>query len=712
MIRLGYIEGGVSISYFGRIQKIPKHKEILRPIYEAFINAIEAIRMYYDNDLSKGEIIIKIELNKTLLSEQNEDLEFNSITIEDNGIGFNETNFTRFLRLDDTSKGFGNKGSGRVQFIHYFDKAEFESVYADEVSMTDFKKRKFTLSKNKAFVQKNAIVRHDSDDETTENNTHTMLKLSFPLDNNDRNFYKEIKVEKIKEDLKNKYISLLCENRDSLPKITIQRTVNSIVETETTIEKDIIPQIDQKKDVEVYYSKINSTGKLEYSDKFEVLNLKSFKINQKELHKNSIQLVSKGEIAKEIKLECLPKDDIIDDNHYLFLLSGELIDNADEDARGNLKIATIEDLKKSQGDGDSLFPNEVITIEEIREKTNDSISKIYPEIKKYEEEKEKDREELRKMFLIPSDTMKKARIKSSDSEEEVLEKIYAADSKLIAQKDIEIKKRLESIKKLTPDKEHYQEDLKKEVDELTKVIPLQNRTALTQHIARRQLVLILFQDIIDRVKKGDAIDEKILHNLIFQQGSDKPDNSDLWLINEEFIYFQGISESQLGKIMYKGENILKDDLSQEEEEYRLKQSGDAKQKRTDILLFPKEGKCIIIELKAPDVNVSEHLNQISRYASLINNLSKEQFGFNTYYGYLIGENIDIDDIEDNDTDFKSAYSLDFIFRPYKRIAGKFGKNDGALYTEVIQYSTLLDRAKFRNQIFIDKLGINNIDNQK
>ena len=127
------------------------------------------------------------------------------------------------------------------------------------------------------------------------------------------------------------------------------------------------------------------------------------------------------------------------------------------------------------------------------------------------------------------------------------------------------------------------------------------------------------------------------------------------------------------------------------------------QRRTDILLFPKEGKCIIVELKAPDINVTDHLNQINRYASLINNLSRDEFNFKTYYGYLIGENIDVDDIEDNDSDFQSAHALDYIYRPYKRIAGKFGKSDGALYTEIIKYSTLLERANLRNEIFIKKL---------
>ena len=86
--------------------------------------------------------------------------------------------------------------------------------------------------------------------------------------------------------------------------------------------------------------------------------------------------------------------------------------------------------------------------------------------------------------------------------------------------------------------------------------------------------------------------------------------------------------------------------------------------------------------------------------------SSDLFPSHDTIGYLIGENIDIDDIEDNDPDFKSAASFNFIFRPHKRILGKFGKSEGALYTEIIKYSTLLERAKQRNEIFIKKLGLN------
>jgi hypothetical protein len=712
---LGY-QKAVGIKYDGRIQKIAKSKDRLRPIYEAFINSFEAIK-----NISEGKIVISIQVNKILFSEKKEDWEFDNITIEDNGIGFNDEEFSRFLSLDDTSKGIGNKGSGRIQFIHYFEKAEYESVFEDATSSTGFKRRVFTLSKNDAFLEKNAIVRLDKEEECTSMASYTILKISNPLESNtqkqeDRKYFKTLSLEDLKENIKNHYLALFCDNRNNLPEIKFQRKISGAVDSgnEKFITQQDIPNIDKSEDINVYYSKINMEGKVEKSENAEILNLKSFKINQSELAKNSIKLVSKGEIAKEIKLDSIAPDDLIDNNRYLFLLSGTVIDNADTDTRGNLHIPTDIEFKKSFGEP-NLFPEEIITIDEIRETTNEKINTIYPEIVEHAKQKQIEIESLKDIFLLNDETIKRANIKPADDEAVVLEKIYKADSELIAKKDIEIKKRIDELNKLTPDRVDYHNKLEKEVKELTKVIPLQNRTSLTQYVARRKMVLELFQMILDKetekFKNGGRIDEEIMHNLIFQQSSNNPEESDLWLINEESIYFKGTSESMLQNLKYGDDFILKrenaefeeDKLSEEEKVYCLKTGGNDAQRRTDILLFPKEEKCIIIELKAPDVDVSEHLNQISRYASLINNLSKNQYNFNAYYGYLIGENIDIDAIEDNDTDFISAHNLNYIFRPYKRIAGKFGKSNGSLYTEVIKYSTLLQRAKLRNKIFIDKL---------
>jgi hypothetical protein len=579
--KLGY-QKAFGTRYDGRIKKIVPSKDKLRPIYEAFINAYEAIK-----NISEGRITVSIQVHTVLFSEKPEDLEFDNITITDNGVGFNDEEFTRFLNLDDTSKGLGSKGSGRIQFVHYFEKAEYESVFEDTSSSTGYKKRIFTLSKSDSFLKNNAIVRLDVEKDIAATNSYTVLKLSNPLESStqkqeNREFFKLLSVQDLKENVKSKFLALFCNNRNNLPEIMLQKTINGVIDVEKSITRQDIPDIYKSEDVNV---------------------------KQKQI-----------EIAS-----------------------------------------------------------------------------------------------LRDMFLLNDETIKRAKIKPTDDEAIALKKIYEADSKLVAKKDIEIKRRIDALNRLTPNSSDYQEKLNNEVKELVKIIPLQNRTSLTQYIARRKMVLELFQKTLDceldKFKNGGQIDEKILHNLIFQQFSNDPEKSDLWLINEDFIYFKGTSESMLKNIKYEDDFILKredavsdkDKLSDEEKLYCAKTGGNDKQRRTYILLFPKEEKCIIIELKAPDADVSEHLNQINRYASLINNLSKDKYNFRAYYGYLIGENIDIDAIEDNDTDFISAHSLNYIFRPYKRIAGKFGKDNGSLYTEIIKYSTLLERARLRNKIFIDKL---------
>lgn len=227
-------------------------------------------------------------------------------------------------------------------------------------------------------------------------------------------------------------------------------------------------------------------------------------------------------------------------------------------------------------------------------------------------------------------------------------------------------------------------------------------------MARRKLVIDIFQKILDRelynLKIGGRIDEDLLHNLIFQQSSNDIENSDLWLINEEFIYFKGCSESKLENVTINGELIFKEDFSYKEKEILYENNKNRLIRRPDILLFPDEGKCIIIEFKAPDVDVSDYLSQINKYAGLIRNFTKDKFQITTFYGYLIGEDISDIDIQMADADFIHSYHFDFWFRPSKAVPSFFdNRGKGNIYMEIIKFSTLLKRAKLRNQIFIEKL---------
>ena len=339
-------------------------------------------------------------------------------------------------------------------------------------------------------------------------------------------------------------------------------------------------------------------------------------------------------------------------------------------------------------------------MDDIQETANRVIEEMYREIRIRKNQKERDVEKLQKMFLLNSETLKSIKIGLNDSDDRILEKVYQADAKIIAKGDAFLKEQVRFIEELNPSESNYETDLKNQIDEFVKAIPLQNRTELTHYVARRRIVLDLFDKILRKqleIQKIDHrnIDEKLLHNLIFQQSSNNPEASDLWLINEDFIYFKGNSEHRLCDIEIDGQRLLKSEFTIEEEEY-LKSLGENRLiKKPDILLFADEGKCIIIEFKNPNVNVAVHLNQINRYASLVRNYCHEDFQIDTFYGYLIGEEINAKEVRAFDGDFLESYHLDYLFRPSKKIPGE-GRNDGSLYTEVLKYSTLLERAILRN----------------
>jgi len=91
------------------------------------------------------------------------------------------------------------------------------------------------------------------------------------------------------------------------------------------------------------------------------------------------------------------------------------------------------------------------------------------------------------------------------------------------------------------------------------------------------------------------------------------------------------------------------------------------------------------------------------YANLIRNYTTDKFQITTFYGYLIGENIEDRDVRGRVSRFEHSYHFDYWFRPSENVIGFDDKTNGSIYTEVIKYSTLLKRAKLRNKIFIDKL---------
>lgn len=707
MDKIGYIKA-TGIWYRNEIKTIKKKVDVpLQPVYEAFMNAWEAILDKFSvKNFRNGVINIAIHHSENLTTQETGDYDFDKIVVTDNGIGLNDKCYKRLINLRDDTKQHSNLGTGRVQFIHFFENTTIDSVYKEGKR---FKRRKVTLSKNEAFLKENAIMRLDEISVSTAINSRTEVTFKNFIDVKDREYYSMLTIQNLKDEIIKHYLSLFCEYKSNLPQIRISLVENTKNKEEIDIVSFDIPNPDKEEKILIDYSKLDN-NKIVSAGRQEEFQLTAFKRSSSEIKQNAIYLVSKGAIGVPIDIGSLQKTDEIDGNRYMFLLSGNYLNDSDRDDRGNIRLTSAKEFK--QQNEDCLFKEEVVLYDNIVEETNRSINRIYTELDSKNQEKNKTLDELQQMFLLNPITVNKVRkkIKNTDSEETILKEIYKADSEIEAKKDDAIRKQIEEIKLITPDKtEDYQNKLKEKVDELIVSIPLQNRTVLSKYVARRKLVLDLFDGVLNKelesLKGGKRINEKLLHNLLFQQSakSEMPEDSDLWIINEEFIYFKGVSEARFEDIEFNGKKIFDKEFSEEERKY-LNSLGEKRlTKRPDVLLFPEENKAIIIEFKAPDVNVSEYLTQINFYASILLNYTIEELQLTTFYGYLIGEDIEDRDVRGRVSRFEYSPKFNYWYTPSEKVINFSNGVDGNIYTEVIKYSTLLERAKLRNQIFIEKL---------
>lgn len=698
----------------GVLKSVTKSQNKLQPIFEAITNALESITILKrENPDSRAKIAIELHYTKTLFSDEDGNGEFDRIIIRDNGVGFDDENFGRVYIYKDNRKGFNNRGSGRLQYLHYFEKTKISSTYKFN---NDFFQRNFILSKSPQYIaiENNAIIYYIGTLPSEVKSLETSVVFLGILDDKDKTYYESLQVQDLKEIILNRYMMTLCSQRNNLPEIKIEKYHNSELKDAEVITIDDIPELDKEESINIYYSKISQDLKRIEKDysRVEVFTLSAYKISSEKLKCNSIKVTSKSEVVDtiKIKLDNLKNDDSIEGKRYLFFISSLFIDELDSDVRGDdITFLTKTEFKRNAKE--TGYSDDKILMDDLEESVNDKISSMYDEIRQKAEDKIAEIEKLKNMFLLNEETIKELKISINDSSEKILEKIYTADAKVIAGQDAEIKSIIESLDNLNPtDKDNYQESFDRLVSELVQNIPLQDRTTLSRYVARRKLVLDLYDKVLNNrlSTQNDGSrnnDEALLHNLIFRQKSENPGDSDLWIINENFIYFKGCSEQKLCDIEIDGLKLFKEVFNDKEEEY-LKSLGENREtKRPDVLLFPDEGKCIIIEFKNPSENVGFHLGQINRYSSLIRNFTNDIFQINTFYGYLIGEGINNQEVQAFDSDYIPSYQFDYLYRPAKRVIGEYGRTDGSLYTEILSYRTLQKKAMKRNEIFIKKIGL-------
>ncbi|MBI9051766.1 MAG: ATP-binding protein [Anaerolineaceae bacterium] len=113
--------------------KLPSSKA-LYPLFEAISNSIDAIQEKNSNGNGYIKVIIERENQTTVdaIEDSHELLPIKNISIEDDGVGFRDTNFKAFSKINTAiKKSRGGRGVGRVSWLKAFEYAEIESTYSE-----------------------------------------------------------------------------------------------------------------------------------------------------------------------------------------------------------------------------------------------------------------------------------------------------------------------------------------------------------------------------------------------------------------------------------------------------------------------------------------------------------------------------------------------------------------------------------------------------
>lgn len=697
------------LRWSGILKSIKKSSNVLQPMFEAFTNSMEAIRLRQNKgDTFDAYINIILDFESDLMGES---IDFVSLTIEDNGVGFDEKNFNRLVVFKDDTKGFNNRGSGRIQMVHTFKQSKYESIYRDGDAI---KKRSFVLSKLERFINNNTIIYNTQEPAEPDEgeDIKTTLRMSETWLPKDAKELVKLGCDDIKKALISHYLLALCNLKSTLPSINIIYQIGGIEKDRERIVADDIPNPSFNDiHISVPLCRMSDDMKriVKAGEETVDINVMPYKINAEALAVSEIKITSKGEISEttKVKLTCIDPNAVLDDSRYLFLLSSDYFDNLDGDERGNIEILDKTEFKKrakAQG-----YIEDQIVLNDIQDEVNKKAGELYSEISEQKELHQQRIEELKNTYMLSEEALVDADI--NDSVEDILSKAYVYDAKLIAKQDAEYQEKKKQIEQLDTTSETYKDDLEKMVTELTKTIPLQCKESLSRYVTHRSLVLELFDKLIKREtqiqnESDRKIDEKLIHNLLFTQHSKNAAMSDIWMLNEDYLYYRGYSEHKLSEITIDEKPLFKREIDEEEERYLNSLGEHRLSKRPDILLFPSEHKCVIIELKSLDANLSNYLTQINKYASFIRSYTTDDFYIDTFYGYLIGEAMEPRDVRAADNDFKYDPKFNFCYRSSKSIAclwDESGGHDGSLYTEALSFSVMLKRALKRNESFKNRL---------
>lgn len=694
----------------GMLKLISASKHTLAPVFEAVTNSLESIL----ERKSEAKQCISITFQFNDVDEEHKKLE--QIVISDTGAGFNSESFERFGSLLDKSKGYHNRGTGRLQLLHRFSQV---SVISQYVENNENYLRSFKSSSD------NFIFDDSLEPSRTSETLTTITLKGFQPQKKDSDFFRTLTLKKFESLIQSQYaLRVFLEKQKGItfPDLALQFEYSVSSEQDSvTLTPDDFPEPTDSGQFSINYCYPKEAPKAKNGIEWirdsnkepEHFNWLVFEFEAESIERHGAFLCSKDIPVEHIKNSVINNANSLNGKKKIVAFYGDYLDVSDNvnDAVDSFKIKSKSEVKEISS---GLFGDDsYVYLDDIKKQASAQLESIYEELLEAKETTTKRVMLLARELGLSAKVaeLAKGKVKLNASDESITNVLHIELAKIIADKSNKARSIVKQLDRLNPTSEDYQVKIAEKSKELSLLVDEQNKEELSKYVVRRELVAKLLDKIVSSEldaqnnelcgrKRRDK--EGIIHDLFFKRKtSTNGDINDLWVLDEEFLYYQGFSEIELSKMTLPDSQPLLRPEAYEE----MKNLGFKPNQRPDVYLYAGEGKCILLEFKAKDVELSDYLQQMPNYCNILANYANVPL--EKFYCYLIGEKISpISSLNEYEQSVSGSWYRDSI--PVRSADYTSRQTIANIRMEILTLSDISKRAKMRNQSFAEKLGLQEI----
>jgi len=676
----------------GRVNNMHLSKsDALLPLFEAVVNSIQAIDERKRNGFKEnGKITITIHRSPHVTGQQDIETDSKSLppiigfSIEDNGIGFDKTNYESFNKTDSTYKEkLGGKGIGRLLWLKVFDSVHIDSVY-EEQSTRYHREFDFILDEENNPNKGESVVETDKD-------IRTIIHLNYFKEE----YRTETKAYKKRNTIAQKILDhclsffvagsapdiIVVDNDHMLNDEDVSENTTSLRALYSEFEKDI-------------HTEVISVKKFD----FKLIHLKLYK---EQATKHYIAYCGNQRCVQELPLlKICGKQQFKDDKgsfYYSVYVSSQYFDDNVNQTRNGFDIL---DTRKLDDYGVSLLPLGHPAMDEIERKVVEA-AEIY--LSQYLAEVDNKKRELVATYI--SNVNPAFRRIYNKYEQAILKEINLGmkpetiASVLNKFRGIEESTALNRVNELLSTNENGKLDidiLSREIDGAIQDIDDSYKNGLASAVLYRYKILELLQKKIGLQPNGKYSPEKDIHEIIYPQkeSSDTLTNREhnLWILDDR-LEFHVFATSDIP--------------------FKKFSSSDSSL-RPDVLVFKKDNEnavatsVTIVEFKRPgrdDEDVEDQIFDYLRELELQNVTTKDGIKIYTkkdqtvYYCYILCDF----------NEYRSAIVKITDKSDYKPLMGEIGyyryNSRFNAHIEILSYQKIIADAKLRNKYLFEKLGL-------